>query len=430
MNSSIVTIASLQLRAHERDEFPKVWPQIVAEVRRIAACGAELIVLPEGTVPAYVLGEDPVDGTQSEFALAAIMAVARETGTVIVFGAARCEGESVYNSAFVVDADGTLAGTADKQFLWHFDRQWFARGEIIEPIDTSIGRLGVLICADGRIPTISRRLVDRGAQILVMPTAWVTSGRDPSDLENVQADLLASMRARENGVPFVVANKCGVERGCVAYCGKSQIIDASGEVLSAGGQFEAQSLIAEVALEPARSPRAPLCEIATVTPVSMQSRIAITPYELSVSIEEDLRILETTYLVGADTLGAQSSIETAIPTLRANDAIVLDPGGLAAYKQAGYQLVIWQTSYDCEWQTRIARARAVELRLFLIVIHLGHAPRAYAIDPDGTIVAGTYGEYRVASFSLDTARTSATLLAPGTDVLEGLARISSLKDRR
>ena len=62
-----------------------------------------------------------------------------------------------------------------------------------------------------------------------MPTAWVTSGRDPGALENVQADLLARVRAYENGVPFVAANKCGVELGIALYCGKSQIVDEAAE---------------------------------------------------------------------------------------------------------------------------------------------------------------------------------------------------------
>ena len=59
----------------------------------------------------------------------------------------------------------------------------------------AVGRLGVLICADGRMPGIGRALVDAGAQVLVMPTAWVTSGRNPHELENLQADLLAQVRA-------------------------------------------------------------------------------------------------------------------------------------------------------------------------------------------------------------------------------------------
>ena len=69
-----------------------------------------------------------------------------------------------------------------------------------------------------------------------MPTAWVTSGRDPTSLENVQADLLGRVRAYENRVPFVAANKCGSELGMVAYCGKSQIVDSRGEIVALANQ--------------------------------------------------------------------------------------------------------------------------------------------------------------------------------------------------
>ena len=104
----------------------------------------------------------------------------------------------------------------------------------------------MLVCADGRLPTIARTLVERGAEILVMPTAWVTSGRDPRALENAQADLMINVRARENGVPFLAANKCGVERGAVAYCGKSAIVAADGTFLARAPQSEAGVIAHEI----------------------------------------------------------------------------------------------------------------------------------------------------------------------------------------
>jgi len=57
-----------------------------------------------------------------------------------------------------------------------------------------------------------------------------------------------------------------------------------------------------------------------------------------------------------------------------------------------------------------------------VVVFDAKAGRAYAVDPDGQIVCGTYGDYKVASFTFDPARTSQTLVAPGTDVLAGLER--------
>jgi predicted amidohydrolase len=103
------------------------------------------------------------------------------------------------------------------------------------------------------------------------------------------------------------------------------------------------------------------------------------------------------------------------------DDVVLDPGALAALRMAGIVLAVWRTSIDPQWQVTFARARALELRMYLIVID-AHHDRAYAVDPDGTVICGTFGDYEVASFVFDPARTQQTAVAPGTDVLEGLKR--------
>ncbi|MDP9017535.1 MAG: carbon-nitrogen hydrolase family protein, partial [Candidatus Eremiobacteraeota bacterium] len=171
-------VAALQLDAHDRDAFASVWPHIGKQIQLAAAGGAQLIVLPEGTVPGYVIGNAPIDSSITDRALQDVQGIAQRAKVVVVYGSVRSHQNFIFNSAFVVDSDGSLAGIADKCFLWHFDRQWFAAGKVAPPISTRLGNLGVMICADGRIPTIARTLVDEGAQLLVMPTAWVTSGRD------------------------------------------------------------------------------------------------------------------------------------------------------------------------------------------------------------------------------------------------------------
>jgi len=256
MNRRRMKVCAIQLLAHDRASLPLVWPSIKQRIRDAAKEGARLVVLPEGTLPAYVLGRRPFEESEIAGALAECGDLARELKIVLVAGAARAHEGRIYNSAIVFDTGGEIAGSADKHFLWHFDRQWFTPAEDLKPVGTSLGNLGVLICADGRIPTIARALVDRGAEILVMPTAWVTSGRDPGNLENVQADLLARVRARENGVPFVAANKCGVELQCVAYCGKSQIVFADGAVAAVASETDPEIVLADVEVGRARPRRA------------------------------------------------------------------------------------------------------------------------------------------------------------------------------
>jgi predicted amidohydrolase len=412
-----ITAAAVQAPAHDRTSLAHVWPALAKRARE-AAAGANLVVLPEGTLPAYVLGYGVFNEGEIATALEECRGIAREHQAVFVVGAARRDGDRVFNSAIVIDSDGAIAGAADKHFLWHFDRQWFAAGERLEPIRTSIGSIGALVCADGRIPTIARALVDRGAEILVMPTAWVTSGRDPHNLENVQADLLARVRARENDVPFVAANKCGVEMSCVAYCGKSQIVRADGTIAALASQDREETITANIEL---RAPHVQRIAEGTHNGAATRPRalrLAITACTQQKHDDELLQILE------ADTLISGNEHvwgETAGTLPYVTDKQVLDPGCLAGMRMGGNDLVVWSTSYDPEWQVTFARARALELRMYLVVIDASRN-RAFAVDPDGAIICGTFNGYEIASFTYDPARTAQTLVAPGTDVRLGLER--------
>ncbi len=420
-----IRVAAMQLRAHDRGDFPDSLERII-ELVRLAAEHADLVVLPEATFPAYVLGAAPVEDAAIAESLNRLRDVATATRTVIVAGAALPSDAGVRNAAIVIDADGSVAGRADKLFLWHFDRRWFAPGERIEPIATAIGVLGVLICADGRLPTIARALVDRGAQALVMPTAWVTSGRNPQALENVQADLLARVRAYENRVPFVAANKCGSELGMVAYCGKSQIVDDRGEIVAIAGEHHAETLHASIALAESRPLRTTLSHLpARTSGANRRLRLAISFDPLPADIDHRLALLDDAYALAPNDAQRLAALDHALPVASVDDALVLDPAGLVAYRRAGYPLICWTTELESPWAERLARARALELRLYIVVFDQPMR-RAFAVDPDGTIVAGTFDDYRLASFSLDTRTTEETTVAPGSDIWEGLERVAAI----
>ncbi len=421
---SSVRVAALQLRAHDRHEFPVALERIIDAVHKAAAT-ADLVVMPEATLPAYVLGALPVEQSAIAAALSRLRAIALQTRTVIVVGAASSSDAGVRNTAVVIDANGSFAGHADKLFLWHFDRRWFVPGGRIAPIPTAIGVLGVLVCADGRLPTIARALVDRGASALVMPTAWVTSGRNSLALENVQADLLASVRAYENRVPFVAANKCGSELGMVAYCGKSQIVDSGGEIVAIAGEREPEILCASISLGagPARKrlPQ-PAARLAVNRRVI---RLAISIDPLPDDVDDRLELLDDAYALSPHDPQRAALLDSALPVAWVDDDLVLDPAGLVAYRRAGYALICWSSDLGAPWSERLARARALELRLYIVVFD-SSLDRAFAVDPDGTIVAGTFDGYRLASFSLDARKTEETAVAPGSDLGEGLERIAAI----
>lgn len=412
-----LAVAAVQLPAHDREAFDDVWGSVRARIEDAALGGADIVVLPEGTIPAYVLGERPLDAERIDRAVADLRADAAALRVLVVCGLGRTHASSQYNSAIVVDRDGTVAGFADKAFLWHFDRRWFAPAESIAPVRTSLGTIGALVCADGRIPTIARALVDAGAELLVMPTAWVTSGRDPHALENVQADLLARVRARENGVPFVAANKSGVERGCVAYCGKSQIVAADGTMLALAPEREPATVASEVAIGLPHAARAPLPRPARRDGIDVSTRIAIAMRA------EDARdaaaLLEAGRILAGDELGDVATLD---------DAQMADPGVAVRYRRAGHRLLAWKSAdFDAAWIGPVARARALELRLFVAVFDAAR-DRAFAVDPDGTIVCGTFPGLRAASFVFDPARAEQTAVAPATDVAAGIERIAALTE--
>ena len=420
MSARPTPVAAVQTRAHDRAVFAERWPALLARIAAAAESGARLIVVPEGTVPAYVIGTDPVDASQLEAAAQDVIAVAARSGATIVYGGARAGEHGLANSAYVVTPTG-IAGFADKCFLWHFDRRWFTAGTALEPVDTPVGRLGIFICADGRIPTIPSTLVARGAQILVVPTAWVTSGRDPHALENLQADLMIAVRARENGVPLVVANKVGVEARSVAYCGKSQIIAADGSIVAAASQNEETTLFGSIAI--GRSivdlpPEHPAVQRAAGPPLAAVLRVALA-YRADPSLHALAAIADADLVV--DPRAQPAGTEVAF----VDDEAVLDPRALVAPRLDGVRLFVWRSSIDAAWVVPFARTRAAELRAYVVVFD---APRrrAFAVDPDGTVVCGTFGAFELAAFTFDRSRTDAWRVAPATDVREALVRVDTL----
>ncbi|HEY5426333.1 MAG TPA: hypothetical protein VIJ77_07275, partial [Candidatus Tumulicola sp.] len=148
-------------------------------------------------------------------------------------------------------------------------------------------------------------------------------------------------------------------------------------------------------------------------------------------IDRRLAVLDDVFAVGPEFGGTRAAaLDAAFPTARVGDDDVLDPAGLAVYRRAGYALAVWTTGSGSRWTESIARARALELRMYVVVVeNSGEPRRAFAVDPDGVVVAGTFDGYRLASFLLDPRRTMETVVAPGTDVADGLERIAAIVDR-
>ena len=162
--------------------------------------------------------------------------------------------KKLYNTAIVLDPTGTERGRRDKSFLWGRDNDWFTPGDVIEPVTTDLGKLGIVICADGRAPEIATGLVAQGAGVLVVPTCWVNVAGQPGQYANAQAQFMIAARAAECGVPVVAANKYGRETDELGYCGWSIICDPTGRELARAAPDHEALITAEIQAESAPPP--------------------------------------------------------------------------------------------------------------------------------------------------------------------------------
>lgn len=241
---------------------PESWRETMEHVERGIVCAAalnsQLLVLPECVWPAYHLGsrESYAELRRAgmpppEWFLERVETAARRAATAVCVGHVRERDDGrLCNSATYFDPDGRRLAVIDKSFLWDFDWQLFEPGARIAAFDCALGRVGVLICADLRLPEIPAALAADGAQLLVQPTAWVNGGTSARP-NNVQADFLMRVRAYELGVPVASASKWGSERG-VEFVGLSRIADADGCVVAELGGCGDGLTIADVALPPSR----------------------------------------------------------------------------------------------------------------------------------------------------------------------------------
>lgn len=209
-------------------------------IRKAAAAGAKLIVFPECMNAGYVWHDhahalssaDPIPGTFTT----AIAELAREFGVYVAIGLSERSGEHVYNAAALVGPQG-LIGKYEKNFLFDFDPFYFTVGKTGYPVfETPIGRIGMFICADARIPEGARMLALHGAEILLHITNSTT---------HEQHEVHEVARAHENEVWMICADKSGREEG-LTYPGHSQVISPDGKLLVQGSEFGHEIVYAEI----------------------------------------------------------------------------------------------------------------------------------------------------------------------------------------
>lgn len=172
--------------------------------------------------------------------------LAKDCGTVIVTSLFERRAAGLYhNTAVVFDSDGSIAGTYRKMHIpddpAYYEKFYFTPGDLgFKPIDTSIGRLGVLVCWDQWYPEAARLMALAGAEILIYPTAIGWESSDSKEEQNRQREAWITVQrghAVANGLPVVTVNRVGHEEdpshatGGIQFWGSSFVAGPQGELL-------------------------------------------------------------------------------------------------------------------------------------------------------------------------------------------------------
>lgn len=233
-------------------------PDKQANIRKslegIAECarrGARLVVLQElhcgiyfcqAEDPAMFDLAEPIPGPDTEV----FSEAARRHGVVLVSSLFEKRAPGLYhNTAVVFERDGAIAGKYRKMHIpddpAYYEKFYFTPGDLgFEPVATSVGKLGVLVCWDQWYPEAARLMALAGAEVLIYPTAIGWESTDPQAEKARQHDAWFTVQrghAVANGLPVITVNRVGYEpdwtgvTGGIQFWGQSFVVGPQGEVL-------------------------------------------------------------------------------------------------------------------------------------------------------------------------------------------------------
>lgn len=242
---------------------------IEKSIRGIAACaaqGAELVVLQELHCGIYFCqAEDtgmfdlaePIPGPDTD----QFSAIAKEYNIVLVTSLFEKRAPGLYhNTAVVFEKDGTIAGKYRKMHIpddpAYYEKFYFTPGDLgFVPIQTSVGKLGVLVCWDQWYPEAARLMALAGAEMLIYPTAIGWESSDPAPEKDRQHGAwFISQRghAVANGLPVITVNRIGHEpdwtsvTGGIQFWGQSFVAGPQGEILYQASPDQEENIVVEI----------------------------------------------------------------------------------------------------------------------------------------------------------------------------------------
>ena len=242
--------------------------QSAAGIRQAAGKGAQLVMLQELHTGLYFCQHEstslfdlaePIPGPSTEY----LGRLAKELGIVLVGSLFEKRAPGLYhNTAVVLERDGTLAGKYRKMHIpddpGYYEKFYFTPGDLgFTPIQTSVGKLGLLVCWDQWYPEGARLMALAGAELLLYPTAIGWNPADDRDEQARQREAWITIQrahAVANGLPVLVANRTGFEpdpsgqTGGSQFWGSSFVAGPQGEFLAQAGTERPEVLVVDIDL--------------------------------------------------------------------------------------------------------------------------------------------------------------------------------------
>ena len=237
-------------------------------IERLAAQGAQLIVLQElhnslyfcqvEDVAHFDLAE-PIPGPSTQF----FGQLAKRLGVVIVTSLFERRAPGLYhNTVVVIERDGSIAGRYRKMHIpddpAYYEKFYFTPGDLgFHPIDTSVGRLGVMVCWDQWYPEGARLMALQGAELLIYPTAIGYAATDTPDEQQRQREAWTTVQrghAVANGLPVVAVNRVGFEpdpsglTDGIEFWGSTFVAGPQGEMLYRASATDEEEQVVSVDL--------------------------------------------------------------------------------------------------------------------------------------------------------------------------------------
>ncbi len=225
--------------------------RLALKMKKLASQGAELIVNQELHDSIYFCQVESTDNCSLAVTIPSettdfYSSLAKELGVVIVTSLFERRAPGLYhNTAVVFEKDGCIAGKYRKMHIpddpAYYEKFYFTPGDLgFEPIDTSVGRLGVLVCWDQWYPEAARLMALRGAEVLIYPTAigWESSDTPEEQARQREAWItIQRAHAVANGLPVISVNRVGHEpdpsgnTNGIQFWGSSFVAGPQGEFL-------------------------------------------------------------------------------------------------------------------------------------------------------------------------------------------------------